>query len=345
MEKIVDNICPGCGQEKQDQDPSLSNYVMSMDFKYCMRCFRWQHYKDLPLLLNPIINVNQHEDLPLVEHDEMMIVIDSLFLKETLLPLVPWISKANKVNIVATKLDLYPKQITPVHVYEQIHMLLKEDIQYVSMVFVTSTKIKETMDALRDYVLTKDNNYRFLFVGMINAGKSTLLNTLKEDDEITTSPYPQTTIDPIVTQYHHVQLIDTPGLSAPSHLFYHLSPKDYEKIVPTKAVSPITFQVFEDSSILIGNLAIIDVETDVTLSVSVYVSNLLSVARYKRKETLVNKLSKKEYKTTILKPYKEGLDFIIEGVGKVHIVNQAKSVTIKHHKALTISKSKGTLLW
>ncbi len=344
MEEI-NPICPGCGQVMQSNDPKLSNYVLSLDFKLCMRCFRWKHYKDLPLLIKPIINVQSQNTLTLPEHDEILVVIDSMFVKETLLPLIPWIQKEKKVSIVATKLDLFPQQIIPQHIHEEVLRILKDDVQYVDYIFVTSTSIGETTQAFRDYVLTKNKNYRFLILGMINAGKSSLLNSLMKGDEITTSPYPQTTLDPIVNHYEHVVLIDTPGLTNPEHLFYHLEPSVYQKTVFEKKVHPKIYQSQGDTSILVDGLFNIHISSHDKISISLYVSQSLDVQRLKTKESLDDRLIDKTYKQTVLKPKKDGFDFLIEGIGKCHIVGEATSLRITHHKKLTISKSKGTIVW
>ena len=343
--EVKNLICPGCGQVMQDKDPNQSNYVLSLDFKLCMRCFRWKHYKDIPLLVKPIINIENQQALTLPEYEEMLVVIDSMFVKETLLPLIPWIQTAKKVSIVATKLDLFPKQVTPNLIHEEVLRHLGKNVEYIDAIYVTSSAIPHTIDALRDYVLTKVKNYRFLLLGMINAGKSSLLNSLLSENEITTSLFPQTTLDPIITTLEHVVLIDTPGLTNPQHLFYYLDPTMYQKTVIQKRVHPRVFQSAGKSSILVDGLFNIHIDSRDKISISLYVSEALDVKRVKSKESLDDTLIDPPFKQTILSPKKEGFDFLIEGIGKCHIVGEATSLVISHHKKLTISKSKGTLVW
>lgn len=338
-------ICPGCGQVMQDKDPNLSNYVLSLDLKLCMRCFRWRHYKDLPMLINPIINVNEPTVPIIPEHDEVLVVVDGFMLEETLSPLLDWIKDSAHVSVVATKFDLFPKQVSGVHITDQVTALLRKHNIEVDHVFVTSTKWESSLVHLRDYVLTKEDNTRFLVLGMINAGKSSLLNALMKQPDLTTSPYPQTTLDPIINKYKNITLIDMPGFSNPNHLFYHISPTLYQKVMPEKPIKPLIFQLKGKQSILVDQLFVVHLESDAQISCSVYASNKLLVERKKTTDTLVDKLACDNPRTTILKPTSEGLDFIVEGIGKVHLVGTINKVTIEHHPRLTIKKSKGTLLW
>lgn len=338
-------ICPGCGQTMQDKDPSLSNYVLSLDLKLCMRCFRWRHYKDLPMLINPVINVHEPSAPDIPEHDEVIVVVDGFMLEETLNPLLEWMKETKRVSVVATKLDLFPKQVSKEQISAQImEYLSKYDIHDIH-VFVTSTKWESTLMSLRDYVLTKDAKTRFLVLGMINAGKSSLLNALMKQPELTTSPYPQTTLDPIMNCFEHITLIDMPGFSNPNHLFYHISPDLYQKVMPQRTIKPQIFQLKGKQSIVVDQLFVVHIESDCLVSCTVYTSDALHVSRKKTTDTLHEKLACETCRTTILKPTPEALDFIVEGIGKVHAVGTINKITVEHHPRLTIKKSKGTLLW
>lgn len=345
VEVTQPKICPGCGQVMQDHDPSLSNYVLSLDLKLCMRCFRWRNYKDLPMLINPIIHAKEPKAPKLVDHDEVLLVVDGFMSEETLLPLLEWIRVDKPVSIVATKFDLFPKQVTQEQIIKHLTSLLDHYHLKVDQVFVTSTKWKWTLVDIKDYVLTKAADTRFLVLGMINAGKSSLLNALLNQPELTTSPFPQTTLDPIKNKLEHITLIDMPGFSNPDHLFYHIPPKIYAKIMPETTIKPQIFQLKEKQTIMIDQLCMIHIESDELVSCSVYTSNKLAITRKKTSQTLSDYLLSKQNKTTILKPTPLGLDFIIEGVGKVHLVGTITHLSITHHPRLTIKKSKGTLLW
>jgi ribosome biogenesis GTPase A len=338
-------ICPGCGQVMQDTDPSLSNYVLSLDLKLCMRCFRWRHYKDLPMLINPVINIEEPDAPTIPAHDEVLVVVDGFMMEETLLPLLSWIKDSNKVSVVATKFDLFPKQISQEHIIDQITSLLSNYDTKVDHVFVSSIKWEWTIAQLREYVLTKEKNTRFLVLGMINAGKSSLLNALMKQPDLTTSPYPQTTLDPIDNTLEHITLIDMPGFSNPNHLFYHIEPELYQKIMPETTIKPQIFQLKGKQTIMIDQLLMIHMESEELISCSVYASNKLSVVRKKTKEELTEKLACDNPRTTVLKPSLFGLDFIIEGIGHVHLVGDISALSVEHHPRLTIKKSRGTLLW
>ena len=342
---ISNPICKGCGQVMQDHNPSASNYVLNLDFELCMRCFRWRHYKDLPLLIQPITSLNQDHSVFEREADEMMVVVDAMFLKETFVALIPHLKNMENFHVIATKLDLYPPQIGKAAIQREIDYYIKLHGLKVKHIWVTSTKIKSTINELKAYLLKQKANYQCLLVGMVNSGKSSLINALHDQHQITTSAYPQTTLSHIHIPLNHIELIDSPGLSNEDHLFYHIDPKLYQKIIPKSRIRPKIYQVKNQVSIVVEDLFIINLFTSDKISVSLTMSNELDIHKLKYRETIHERLSDSNYKITKLAPSGEHLDFLIEGIGKVHVVGPLESLLIMHHHRLTISKYKGKLLW
>ena len=337
-------ICAGCGQAMQTHDPSASNYVLDLDFKLCMRCFRWQHYKDLPSLIKPIRSLKSGINIEVDAHDEIMVVVDAMFLKETFVRLIPHLKALKNLSIVASKLDLFPKQIQAHHIEKEINYFVQKHALDVKAIWVTSNHIKSTITTLRSAMLAT-NNKRFVFVGMVNSGKSTLINALLEQDQITISEYPQTTLSPIVSHYHDLEIVDTPGFSDSQHLFYRIDPKLYQKLIPRGVIRPRIYQCVGDVALLIEDLFIIYVSSSDKISVSLYLSNDLAIKKIKQRENLNTRLSDPNYKITKLAYHGNTLDFLVEGIGKVHVVGKVTALSIAHHAHLTISKYKGTLLW
>ena len=344
MDQINQPLCQGCGQVMQDRNPNESNYVLNLEFELCMRCFRWRHYKDLPLLIKPIVNVKQHTSLTLPEHDELLVVVDAFFLKETLLPLIPWMEHDKKVTICVTKKDILAKQISDQQVIQHVKSLLPKNLKSIDVI-VFSTKIKSSIDKARLYFDRKPTGYKVALIGMINAGKSSLLNALLADSSLTTSPYPQTTLDPVVRPYKHMVLIDTPGLSNYQHLFYHMDPKIYQRTIPTTTIKPIVYQLIHQQSIVIDDLCVINVSSQEKVSITVYVAATLNVKRKKQLQHAHDWINHDAPVTTILKPSEDGIDFIIEGIGKIHGVGHFDQVEVISHPKITISKSKGMITW
>ncbi len=344
MDQVNKPVCQGCGQDMQDHDPNLSNYVMNLDFELCMRCFRWRHYKDLPLLIKPIINVKQHTSLILPPHDELLIVVDAFFLKETLLPLIPWMEHDQKVTLCVTKKDILAKHVKDNQVIEHVRKMLPAHLKSTN-VMVCSVKISASIEKVRKYLKAHPKGYRVVLIGMINAGKSSLLNALLSKATLTTSPYPQTTLDPVVLSYEHLQIIDTPGLSNQQHLFYHMDPKVYQKMIPTTAIKPIIYQLVLQQSIVIEDYVVINISSEQKVSVSIYVASTLKVKRKKTMSDVSEWINHKQIITTSLKPDENGIDFLIEGVGRVHVVGHIESIHVVSHPKIVISKSKGMITW
>lgn len=342
---ISNPICKGCGQVMQDHDPFASNYVLNLDFELCMRCFRWRHYKDLPLLIQPITSLNHDHSVFELEVDEMMVVVDAMFLKETFVSLIHHLKDRENLHIIATKLDLYPAQIGKGAIQNEIDYYVKLHGLKVKHIWVTSTKIKSTINELKAYLLKQKADYRCLLVGMVNSGKSSLINALQDENQITTSAYPQTTLNHIRIPFGHIELIDSPGLSNEDHLFYHIDPKLYQKIIPQSRIRPKIYQIKGQVSIVVEDLFIINLAPSDKISVSLTMSNELDIRKLKYRENNHERLSDPNYKITKLAPSGEHLDFLVEGIGKVHVVGPLESVEIMHHHRLTISKYKGKLLW
>ncbi len=339
------SLCQGCGQKMQDQDPGRSDFVMSLDFDLCMRCFRWRNYKDLPLLIKPIISTHQSTTLDLPAHDHLMLVIDCFFIKETLVPLLGWLDQDTPIIICATKKDLLPKQITDQQIKDNILRWIPTSYKKRVTIHVCSTSIRTSIERIRTYLQALPNNSRVVLLGMINAGKSSLINALLNEPALTISPYPQTTLDPIIKQLNEVWLIDTPGLSNPSHLFYHFDPKTYQRMIPKRTIKPIIYQLIGKQSILIDDLIAIHVESMAKVSVSIYVSEQCFITRKKTTDDLMEDIEKQPHVIIQLKAEPQGLDFLIESIGRVHAVGSFNKITVTHHPKITISKSKGMIIW
>ena len=181
--------------------------------------------------------------------------------------------------------------------------------------------------------------------GQPGSGKSSLINALQDQNQITTSAYPQTTLNHIHIPLGHIELIDSPGLSNEDHLFYHIDPKLYQKIIPQSRIRPKIYQIKGQASIVVEDLFIINLAPSDKISVSLTMSNELDIRKLKYRENNHERLSDPNYKITKLAPSGEHLDFLVEGIGKVHVVGPLESVHIMHHHRLTISKYKGKLLW
>jgi ribosome biogenesis GTPase A len=129
---------------------------------------------------------------------------------------------------------------------------------------------------------------------MTNVGKSTLMNRLLErlaaDDvdkpekkrEVTTSPYPGTTLDTIsVPLGDGGFLIDTPGLIHGKRLIHFLVPEDLRRVVPRRRIRPKIYQLEPAQTLFFGGLARLDFRGGPRQSFVCYVSDDVRIHRTK----------------------------------------------------------------
>jgi len=135
--------------------------------------------------------------------------------------------------------------------------------------------LKEILDKGKDVMI----------LGATNGGKSSLANKIRPklgviDSEITTSPYPGTTLGTVpVTVRGGRQVIDSPGLPNDHHAQAHLTPEELLMVFPTSRVVPRLYRITPGKSVLFAGLARVDILTAAEGSVNlcIYASRKLLV--------------------------------------------------------------------
>lgn len=275
--------CIGCGASLQDQDPKAIGYVKSLKQDYCMRCFRLAHYGDLMIDMKDAIppefvlnKIKKYNDAGVV------LIIDILHLA----------SKVNKkifasltdypIMVVINKIDLLPANIN----FQKVEKYCKDILSMIAknnkIASVILTYDKDT--GFNDLFLEdiKDMGMgTYIFTGLANAGKSTLLNKIVKDNKLTTSYYPGTTIDFNTFEYENYNFVDTPGLVDEGSILQHLQFKDITSLVPSKTIRPLVYQVYEDQTFFIEGIMRLDVKTRKNSSVIFYFDPKVKLHRVK----------------------------------------------------------------
>ena len=98
------------------------------------------------------------------------------------------------------------------------------------------------------------------------------------DIDITTSPYPNTTLDKIEIEIDDdLTIIDTPGLVDYTSYTHNIEINLLKKITPKKEIKPRVYQLKEKGSLLVEDLFRIDYETKTPNSMVIYIANNIKI--------------------------------------------------------------------
>ena len=317
---MTDKKCIGCGAKLQFTSPKLVGYVDKEKYDeatICQRCFKIKNYgecqkieKDSDDYKNIFEKINVTGNLVLFISDILSLSLDMI--KDI---------KAD-VILVITKCDLLPKSVREYKLKEYINK--HYDFRIKDIVFVSAIK-NYNIDLLISKIEKIKNNRDVYLLGITNSGKSTLINRICKakginNDSVTTSMFPETTIDTIkVNVSNNFNLIDTPGLIDNSSYVYNIDTKLLKKITPKKEIKPITYQIKPNQSILIDDLVRIDYLSGHSNSFTIYMSRSLVCQRISLKTN--NKLKNLKEHHLILSNNK---DVVINGLLFCKIVLDAE---------------------
>ncbi len=196
--------CVGCGINLQDQDKEKLGYTPNLKNKYCVRCFRLLNYgelKDEIILDNKEIltKINKQKGLVFFLVDFLNITKETIAIfKQIKLPKI----------LVISKSDILRKEMK----FSKIIKWLEDVYQIKEEVLFLSNKSKN----LKINILKYD--YKNIYIcGITNAGKSTFMNQLLKENniskEIVVSKVANTTLDFIKLKIEDKYVYDTPGFT------------------------------------------------------------------------------------------------------------------------------------
>jgi 30S ribosome assembly GTPase len=284
-------VCIGCGVEIQTENKEGMGYAppsaLQKEEIICQRCFRLKHY-------------NEVQDVPLTDDDFLKIlnelgdseglivkIVDIFDFNGSWLPGLHRFVGSNPILLIGNKVDLLPKSVKP---SKLIHWMKHEASQLglkpIDVQLVSAAKgqgITEAIEAIENYRNGKD----VYVVGCTNVGKSTFINRIikhvsGEQDVITTSHFPGTTLDMIqIPLDDEESLIDTPGIINHHQMAHFVDKQDLKIITPKKEIKPRTFQLNPEQTLFFGGLARFDFMAGDRQAFTCYFSNELSIHRTK----------------------------------------------------------------
>jgi hypothetical protein len=305
------NKCVGCGAILQDKDASGIGYIPKEkyhDGKLCERCFRLIHYNDLKVVDLP----NKEDILNIINKSKLFVFFLCDLLNVNSEVLSTYKSIKNNKCLIISKVDYIPKYVNK----ERIKEWLK-DIYGINDKIIFLSAVKGQNISCISEVMNEYNTKSSYLVGYTNTGKSTLVNRIKKDNQITTSILPNTTIDFIKIKLDDgLSLIDSPGFLYKESLYKKDDILFIKKVNPKTFVKPITYQLKKDVSILIEDRIRIENKSD-KCNLTIYMSNLLDIKKiYDKNKSLFN-LDK------ISLNMKKNQDIVIKGLGFINVKSNA----------------------
>jgi len=312
--------CIGCGSILQSTDKNKIGYVPDFkenEAKYCERCFKITHYNEKLIL--PLENINNYIIEEVNNNSEyIFFMIDLLNINSETINTFKMLKSPK--TLIISKLDIIPKSIKEDLIANWIKETydLKEDIK-----FLSTKKNINTRLILKTLEENKINTAHIL--GYTNAGKSTLINKICEQNSIegktiTTSILPNTTVDFInIPINENITIIDSPGFTQENTLYDNNEFLLMKNILPKNTIKPITEQTKENTSLIIEEK--IRINANSKNSLTFYMSNSIKIDKVFEKNKNLTDINSKEYKL-------EGnTDIVIKGLGFIN-VKKACTATI-----------------
>ncbi|MGM7683077.1 ribosome biogenesis GTPase YqeH [Cytobacillus sp. Hm23] len=308
--------CIGCGVTIQTIDPDGIGYApkaaLNKGNVICKRCFRLKHYneiQDVSLTDDDFLNILNG----ISKTDGLVVKIVDIFdFNGSWLPGLHRFVGNKNIILVGNKVDLLPKSVKHTKVINWMKQSAKElGLQPIDTYLISATKghgVREVAEMIEQYRNGKD----VYIVGCTNVGKSTFINqVIKEfsgdEDVITTSQFPGTTLDMIeVPLDDGSYLYDTPGIINHHQMAHFVDKRDLKIISPKKEIKPKVYQLNEGQSLYFGGLARFDFIKGNRTSFVCYVSNDLSIHRTKLENA--DDLYKKHAGDLLQPPRKEHVD-------------------------------------
>jgi ribosome biogenesis GTPase A len=325
--------CIGCGSIIQHEDKNKIGYApipKSGEAKYCERCFKITHYNEKLIL--PLENINEYIIDEVNKNSKyVFFMIDLLNINEET------INTFKNINVpktlIISKLDIIPKSIKETLIEEWIKDTYKinNDIKFLSTKKNINTRlIVKTLEEL--------NINSAHILGFTNAGKSTLINKICEQNNIegktiTTSILPNTTVDFInIPITENITIIDSPGFTSKYTLYDNTEYDLMKNILPKNIINPITEQTKENTSLIIENK--IRINANSKNSFTFYMSNAIKIDKVFEKNTDLTNEELLKYNI------KDNTDIVIKGLGFINI-KKACNLTIntKYKELIEIRES------
>lgn len=363
--KSYNSKCIGCGVVLNDDPSSLGyvpNYIQGKT-KYCQRCFNIINYQKL---CNENLNIEEliktFNDISFEGKIHIFHILDVLNLDQSIIDKM--LNYKDKVTFIVNRIDCLPKSYNATSTNEYIVKTLEDKGFLRPQIIYTSknnnSSVKRLFKAVSDVSKQKQ---KAIFIGHTNVGKSSLINAIKkinyQTEELTVSPFVNTTLNLKKNKIGNVEIIDTPGLPTTSNILNYLSPADVKKVTNFKNNRPINFFLNPEQCIMLEGLGYLTYVAGEQANFTFYVSNELHLQRVKEDNAernlaqLMKNKSKINYldaPDTKFKEYEFRLDatkknnISIDGLGLISLNKGMKIIRIKVRENVGVNLNKYAII-
>lgn len=346
--------CKGCGVELQYERANEIGYTPKKDGEFCQRCFRLTHYDDYMFSMKTGID-SQNVFNRIAHMDALVLwVVDCFDFEAGMIEGLNRHLPNKDIILVVTKRDLLPPTLGMEKLSKFIFSRLKEYNIYVQGLVVVGKGFSNNESELKKAIEKYRNGRDVVVMGKANAGKSTLLNELLHNGQLTASKYPGTTLDFNACRVDEYTMYDTPGIEVKKSMLVEVAEEDLATIMLTKAPKAKVFQCRDDQSFHLGGLVRLDFYGCEKASIVFYMSNQLSIhrgkaenaadmfERHKGKDFLPVPLVD-SYTKSVTRQLYEKMDIVIDGLGWVCVSGSVKSISVTYPKNVNITYRKAIL--
>lgn len=358
--------CKGCGVKLQSEDKTKIGYTPKEGSEYCQRCFRIRHYDDLVISMKQ--GIDSFEVLQKISKLDALVlwVVDLFDFEANMINGLNRHLAGKDIVMVATKRDLLPDTLSNEKLSNFIFSRLKEYNIHINGFVVCTDLAKhanaddnDSIEGVKEAVEYYRNGRDVVVMGMANAGKSTMLNALCGNKDLTTSRYPGTTLDINSIKMDGYTLYDTPGITRYDSLLTHLDDHLLKQIVPSSQIKARIYQLRENQTLSLGGLVRLDLSGCDHVSCVGYFSNALELHRSKMEnanrlwETHLNEMLSpsinKEFKEMQVHEHKgtqsaqEKIDVVIHGLGWFCISGSLKNIKVYVNKDVNVTFRKAMI--
>lgn len=335
-------LCPGCGAPFQSESPERAGYRQRPDQALCQRCFRLKHYGDTRQFVDTAVGFSQVLREIRVIPGTLVILIDLVNFDPRLLDVLSESLSDKPILLVFTKRDLLPETLSLSKIGRMVQRSLKGRHFGILDAVTVSVQDRRSVLALRDRLVELQGDV--IIAGMVNAGKSSLINALTQTDQLTVSPHAHTTLAIQAIPFERKMIYDTPGFHVVNAL-EGLTVSEAAVYAITAPLKPLTYQIKGEQTFVLGDLASVRISAMTPSSVTIYVASTCPIHRSGPRA--------KAYLTThhpqladlpevvLADENIEGSDVVISGLGWLSFKGSFASVAvqIRHPECVSLRKA------